>query len=197
MTNLPKFAERAEVARAVAAATNGKGLAGESITAGGVVIPKARDVEATADLVFRVADAICAGVVMGRQVQLAVNTRTGQGVAAAVPHFGQMLAKMREEWKEPDALQAAKLALTEALRDFQAKVYELAPRVVEAQKAAQAAADGGAQPLPPVEWGPGRVQMQAQDGTVADIKPAPSALACPTCGAESGHAAGCPDAPPA
>lgn len=145
MTNRAKFAERAEVVRAVAAATNGKGLAGESITQGGVVIPKAREVEATADLAFRVADAVCACVMIGRQVQLSHDPRTGQGVAAAVPHMGAMLAKMRDEWKEPTPLQAAKLALVEALMEFQRKVYDLAPKVIEAQKAAAAAsADGGA-----------------------------------------------------
>lgn len=193
MTNRPKFKERADVAKAVAAATGGKGLQGEEITKGGVVIPKPQQVDATGDLIFKVADALCLQVIVGRQVLLSRNNATGEGMAAGVPHFGQMLAKAREEWQEPTPLQAAKLALIEAVADFQRAVYERAPAVMAAGKA-EAEAAAKAAPAPPpaaedvlpeapsesearaplsVEWGEGTRQMQAKDGSVVDLPVAP------------------------
>jgi len=97
---------------------------------GGIAIPEMKQVEATADLVFRVADAVCAGVVIDRPVQL------GPQLTAKVPHFGGMLLKMREDWPTPDPVQAAKIEFVEALATFQRAVYTLGPKVQAAMKAA-------------------------------------------------------------
>jgi hypothetical protein len=124
MTNLPRNGERAEVLRAVAEMTNGKGV---PMSAGGIALPKVHQVEATADAIFRVADACCAAIVIGRPVLLEQGPR-GR-MEAQVPHIGAMLDRMRAEWAEPTPAQAAKLALVEALKAFQQSVYDLAPKV--------------------------------------------------------------------
>lgn len=162
MTNRPKFPERAEVVRAVAEATNGHGV---PMTPGGIALPKVQQVEATSDAIFAIADAMCAGLIIGRPVTL----RSGPDgkLQAQVPHLGQMLARMREEWKEPTPLQAAKLALVEAMQKCQESVYALAPTINAERKAEEAAAKAAAEATPP----------------------------CPTCNRVGGHVETCPDRP--
>lgn len=124
---------RADVVRAINEITNGHGL---SETKGGIVIPKMQPVAATGETIVVVADAVAACAMLDRMVVVQHDPATGRKIEAKVPHFGQMLAKLKEEWPEPDAVQAAKIALVEEVARHQEAIYTLGPAIVKAQDAA-------------------------------------------------------------
>lgn len=141
-----RFSQHADLRAApMAGRVNGHDPSVETVTQGGIVLPKPTNVAVTADLAFRVADAMASTMVLGVQLVL---MRTPDGRVAntvAVPNFAQLLAQAREEWKEPTPAQAAQLALIEAVADCQRLIYERGPAAhaaIKAEQDAKAAADG-------------------------------------------------------
>lgn len=121
MTNRPRFPERAEVTRALHELSNGHGV-------------QHKQLAVTPEVIVKLADVLLGQAVLGRPMFL------GNGAGTNVPHFGQLLAQLREAWPEPHtALQKVQLAYVEEAARHQEQVYAL----IEQAKALQAGAAEG------------------------------------------------------
>lgn len=106
------------------APVNGRAPEIAGMTAGGIALPKMQEIEADADLSFKVADAFASTVLLGKPLVLAHDQHGKPLSSVLVPHFGALLEKMRAEWPAPTPRQAERIGMVEAAFAFQRYVHE-------------------------------------------------------------------------